>query len=60
LAETYAAAGAPADIIRRHHLDALTAATNLGARYEQARAHAGLGDIHYCQSEPGKAVEHWQ
>jgi DNA-binding SARP family transcriptional activator/tetratricopeptide (TPR) repeat protein len=60
LAETHAAAGAPADVIRGHHLDALMAATNLGARYEQARAHAGLGDLHQRQGEHGKAIEHWQ
>ena len=60
LAETSAAAGAPADVTRRHHLDALAAATDLGARYEQARAHAGLGDLHQRQGEHGKAVEHWQ
>lgn len=60
LAETHAAAGAPAEVIRRYHLDALAAATNLGARYEQARAHAGLGDVHQRQGEHDKALEHWQ
>jgi tetratricopeptide (TPR) repeat protein len=60
LAETSAAAGAPADVTRRHYLDALAAATNLGARYEQARAHAGLGDIHQRQGEHDKAIELWQ
>lgn len=60
LAETSAAAGAPADVTRRHYLDALAAATKLGARYEQARAHAGLGDIHQRQGEHGKALELWQ
>ncbi|MGA9872312.1 MAG: tetratricopeptide repeat protein, partial [Rhodococcus sp. (in: high G+C Gram-positive bacteria)] len=60
LAETSAAAGEPADITRRHHLDALTAATDLGARYEQARAHAGLGDLHQRQGEHDKAIQHWQ
>lgn len=60
LAETHAAAGAPAEIIRRHHLDALAAATDLGARYEQARAHAGLGDLHQRQGEHDAAIEQWQ
>ncbi|GAB3468689.1 AfsR/SARP family transcriptional regulator [Actinophytocola sediminis] len=60
LAETAAAAGAPAAVTRRHHLDALAAATDLGAQYEQARAHAGLGDLHHRQDEPGEAIAHWQ
>ena len=60
LAETSAAEGAPADVTRRHHLDALAAATDLGAQYEQARAHAGLGDLHQRQGEDGRAIAHWQ
>ncbi|RZS39050.1 DNA-binding SARP family transcriptional activator [Herbihabitans rhizosphaerae] len=58
-AETHAAAGASAEA-RRCHLDAMTAAANRGARYEHARAHAGLGDLHQRHGEHDKAVEHWQ
>jgi len=60
LAETYAAAGASAEIVRRYHLDALTAATDVGVRYEQARALDGLGDVHRRRGEYAKAIEHWQ
>ncbi|WP_167978844.1 AfsR/SARP family transcriptional regulator [Lentzea indica] len=60
LAETHAAAGAPAEVVRHHHLAALAAASDLGAPYEQARAHAGLGDVHQRQGDHDKAVQHWQ
>jgi DNA-binding SARP family transcriptional activator/Flp pilus assembly protein TadD len=58
-AETYAAAGAPAEATRCHN-DALTLAPARGTQYEQARAHAGLGDINDRLSDREKAIEHWR
>ncbi|MGY6651486.1 BTAD domain-containing putative transcriptional regulator [Amycolatopsis sp. TRM77291] len=60
LGETYAAAGASTEITRRYHLEALAAATDIGVRYEEARALDGLGDVHHRRGEHDKAIDHWQ
>lgn len=59
LAETLADTGSPGEALR-HHQHALEIALARGIRYEQARAHAGLGDVHRAFDRRDKAREHWQ
>lgn len=42
------------------HRRALTLAGELGDRYEQARAHAGIGDCAERAAAAGTAAEHWR
>ena len=57
---------APTSLIRRscgrraEHATALTIATDIGDRYEQARAHHGLARVHHTTGDPGQAHRHWQ
>jgi DNA-binding SARP family transcriptional activator/tetratricopeptide (TPR) repeat protein len=58
-AETAAAAGMP-DLAADAFRAALAVAVDRGAEYEQARAHAGLGDAHESLGEHDEALQHWQ
>lgn len=42
------------------HTAALTLATQIGDRYEQARAHNGLAQIHQAAGDPEQARYHWR
>lgn len=59
LAETHLATGTPADAIRRHD-EALALVTDPGIRYEQARAHAGLGAAYAELGDHDQARERWR
>jgi len=41
------------------HTTALTLATQIGERYEQARAHNGLAHTHHATGELDQARHHW-
>jgi tetratricopeptide (TPR) repeat protein len=45
---------------RASHVIALTIATQIGERYEQACAHRGLASVHHATSKPDQAHRHWQ
>lgn len=53
------AAGVP-DRAGAYYTEALAAAERGGVRYEQALAHAGLGDVHDLNAEHGAATGHWR
>jgi tetratricopeptide (TPR) repeat protein len=59
LAAALAAAGNP-DQARRRHSDAFTVAMQTDDRYEQARAHSGLGQLDLSASRPDLARQHWR
>ncbi len=42
------------------HAAALTLTVETGDRYQQARAHAGLGHAHHATGKHGRARQHWQ
>ena len=45
---------------RAQHHDALTLACQMGDRYEQARAHDGLGRSWHASGDHAQARYHWQ
>jgi len=57
--ETYHATGHH-EQAHAHHAAALTLATELGDRYEQARAHNGLARTHHATGDPDQARHHWR
>ena len=59
LGEALHAAGQPRDA-RIQHTAALTLATQIGDRYEQALAHNGLAHTHQAAGDPDQARRHWR
>jgi tetratricopeptide (TPR) repeat protein len=48
------------DQARAYHAAALTLASQIGARYEQARAHNGLALTHQADGDLDQARHHWR
>jgi tetratricopeptide (TPR) repeat protein len=59
LGETLCADGRPGRA-RITHVIALTIATQIGERYEQACAHRGLTRVHHATGDSDQAHRHWQ
>jgi tetratricopeptide (TPR) repeat protein len=55
----YLEAGQPAQA-RGKHAAALRLGRELGERYEQARAHDGLGQCWFATGDRGQARQHWE
>ena len=58
LGEALTALGAPAQARACHH-DALTLASEIKDRYQQARAHDGLAHAYSAVSDTARARHHW-
>jgi tetratricopeptide (TPR) repeat protein len=59
IGETLRAAHRPAEALVSHH-EALTMADANGDRYEQGRAHDGLGHAHHVLGDRDRARHHWR